>query len=178
MRITAIDAISANGKITNGSGGPSHTWTSAEDWEEFQRVRDSFPLIVMGRGTYEAVRPAPDAARLRVVLTHRPEQFADAAVPGQLEFLSAKPAEIVNILEARGFDRMLLVGGQVNSLFWRAGLVNEAFVTIEPLLFGAGRHLAQIDHFETSLQLKSVKKLNEQGTLQLHYLVDSPKHIL
>lgn len=172
MHIATIDAISVNGKLTNGTSQPSHTWTSAEDQEVFRRVRGSFPVIVMGRNTYESVRPKPDAGHLRIVLTHNPEYFKDISIAGQLEFLSAEPAELVAVLESRGFDRMLLTGGQVNSAFWQAGLVDEAFITIEPLLFGSGQQLADIAGFGATLQLKSIKQLNKRGTIHLHYLVD------
>jgi dihydrofolate reductase len=68
---------------------------------------------------------------------------------------------------------MLLVGGQTNTSFFRAGLVNEMFVTVEPAIFGRGRDLLDDGALDAKLQLISVEKLNERGTLTLRYLVDT-----
>lgn len=177
MHISSADAVSANGKISRGLNESSHTWTSAEDWAQFQKLRDSFDLIIMGRNTYDAVQPKPEAARLRIILTHHPEKYTAQAIPGQLEFTSEPPGNLVKLLEKRGYTRALLVGGKVNTEFWEAGLVDEAFITIEPLLFGRGQALVEGLGREPALRLSSVRQLNERGTLLLHYLVDRGKSI-
>lgn len=173
MHIVTTDAISVNGKITKGDDADAHTWTSSEDWEHFKKLRDSFDLLVMGSVTYDAVQPKPEAGQLRVILTRNPEAYKDQAISDQLEFVTATPKELVSQLEARGFSRMLLVGGQVNTQFWAAGMVNEAYITIEPKLFGTGKVLASDADFAANLTLQSVKQLNQQGTLLLHYTVDN-----
>lgn len=172
MHITTVDVISANGKITKGQDAHAHTWASDEDWEHFVKLRDSYDLIVMGGGTYDVIQPEPQPGQLRVVLTSRPGKYKDQVVPGQLEFINATPKDVVKLLEKRGYKRMLLVGGKVNSSFWDAELVNEAYVTVEPFLFGQGRNLADGVDVYVVLRLLSVQKLNERGTLLLHYTVD------
>jgi dihydrofolate reductase len=89
-----------------------------------------------------------------------------------MEFMDASPQELLERLEARGYKRILLVGGQVNTQFWAADLVDQAFVTVEPLVFGQGRNLLDGADLDVRLQLQSVKQLNKRGTLLLHYLVD------
>lgn len=173
MQVVSVDAMSANGKITKGEDANAHTWTSPEDWVHFRTLRDSFDLLVMGSGAYRSVRPAPEPGRLRIVLTHTPAAYAHLTVPGQLEFITANCKDLISMLEKRGFTRMMLVGGQVNTQFWAAGLVNEAYITVEPKLFGQGRLLADDVDFAADLALQSIKQLNKQGTLLLHYFVDN-----
>lgn len=171
MHITSIDVMSLNGKITKGADADAHTWSSKEDWEQFKLVREAHEVLIMGRGSYESVRPKPEPGRLRVVLTHHPEEYDTEAVPGQLEFINQSPEDVVQLLEKRGFTRVLLVGGRVNTQFSARGLVNEMYVTIEPFVFGKGRNLLDDLDLNLNLQLESMQQLNNRGTLFLHYKV-------
>ena len=134
-------------------------------------------MIVVGRTTYQALRASLKLHKkqLRVVLTAHPERLAGQAVPGQLEFSSEQPAELVARLEKLGYDRMLLTtGGQGNSAFLRAGLVHELYTTVEPYIFGSGAALLANELLNVQLHLQSVKQLNDRGTLLLHYFVERP----
>jgi len=167
-----IDVCSADGMLTKGDDPHVPNWSSSEDMEYFLAMRDSFRLLIMGRATYEVMRPSPEAERMRVVLTGKPEQFAAKAVPDQLEFSAASPGEIVQQLESRGYNEALLLGGgHINGAFLQAGLVTELHLTIEPVLFGAGVPLLGGLPADISLQLLSYKQLNERGTLLLHYSI-------
>ena len=172
MHITSSDAISLNGKITKGVDADARTWTSPEDAQHLRRLIGAHDVLIMGRTTYDMVQPAPELGRLRLVLTHHLEAYASQVVAGQLEFASASAVELLQQLEHRGFRRALLLGGQVNALFWNARLVDEAYLTFEPLIFCQGRNLLQDITSDATLQLRSIKQLNRQGTLLAHYLVE------
>ena len=67
---------------------------------------------------------------------------------------------------------MLLVGGsKIYSSFMKEGLVDELYLTIEPVVFGNGKNLFSDESFETKLELVSSKKLNKKGTILLKYRV-------
>lgn len=174
MHVTTIDVISVNGKITKGGDNDAHDWASDEDWDHFQNIVSKHNLLVMGSRTYDTVKPEPQAGLLRVVLTSRTEDYKGQAVPGQLEFMSASPQELAGRMEARGYQKMLLVGGQANTLFFAEGLVDEMYLTLEPFVSGGGRDLLNGGDFTANLRLSSVTRLNGRGTLALHYLVDKP----
>lgn len=173
MHVTLPVVLSADGKMTKGDNGAAHTWASVEDAAQFAALRARHRLLVMGRHTFETVRPVPDADHLRVVLTSRPHEFEQHAIPGQLEFMDAGPAALVAAMERRGYDTMLLLGGrQVHSDFLAAKLVHELILTIEPVLFGKGLSLLQAQHLiDTPLRLQGVRQLNARGTLLLQYEV-------
>lgn len=172
MHITLAAVVSADGKLTKGDDPHVHSWTSSEDAEHFMGLIHKAKLIVMGRNTYEAVRPEPQPERLRVVLTSTPQRFQADTVPGSLEFSNESPQSLVKRLEMQGHREMLLVsGGKLSVAFLRAGLVNELLLTVEPVLFGAGTELLGGIFCEAQLQLRAVKQLNQRGTLLLHYHV-------
>lgn len=172
MKVIMVDAISLDGKITNDKG-ETHAWTSSEDWEHFLGLRDQSDVIVMGATTYEVGKPKPDPSRLRVVLTHRPEQYQAAAIPGQLEFATEKPRDLVARLTKAGYKQLLVAGGShVNSDFLQAGLVHEFYLTFEPVLLGKGTPLLVERNLGIKLHLQSVRRLNDRGTLLAHYRID------
>lgn len=172
MRVTLIAAQSLDGYITKHDV-PGTAFTSNEDKAFFRAALAGFDCSVMGGNTYrssrEAIR-ASTASRLQVVLTRHPENYAADAIPGKLEFTARPVTELVVELRTRGFKTCALVGGsQIHSLFFAAGLVDEVWLTLEPLLFGGGtRLLVQPD--DVRLHLLSRESLSID-TLLLKYEV-------
>jgi dihydrofolate reductase len=173
MKIICVMVQSANGKITNGNDPTVYKWTSKEDKAQFEALIAKHSCIIMGRETYEAakkvIKPVP--GKLRIVLTRSPEDFAEFAVPGQLEFRTATPQELAAELEPTYQEVLLCGGGQINSLFLNAGLIHEFILTIEPELFGQGKGIITEDANRASLRLISIQQLNERGTILAHYAV-------
>ncbi|HSW79716.1 MAG TPA: dihydrofolate reductase family protein [Candidatus Saccharimonadales bacterium] len=170
MKVILADVISLNGKITKGDDPDIHSWSSAEDWEKFVQLRDSCDVIVIDRHTYETVLPKPEAGKLRIVLTTRATDFLDAIVPDQLEFRNTSVKLLIDELSLSGHKKVLVAGGgKVCADFMSAGLVDEFCLTLEPVLFGEGKAMLAERPFNVSLQLISVEKLNEQGTLLVRY---------
>jgi riboflavin biosynthesis pyrimidine reductase len=168
MRIVLIAAQSLDGFIAK-PGQPGTAFTSPEDKARFRAMVADFDVTVFGGSTYrvsrEAIRAQTPGRPLRIVLTRAPDRYAAEAFPGRLEFTSAPPAAIVHDLGARGFSRCALLGGsQIHSLFLAAGLVEEIWLTIEPLLFGAGTPLLA-DPAGTRLELQSLEKLGTSTLL-------------
>lgn len=174
MKITMVAVVSTNGKLTRGDDSDIHKWTSDEDKEFFSSQIAQNNLIVMGSKTYDAAKSGIklNSRKLRIVLTRSPEKYADEQVAGQLEFSSDRLKILVRRLEKKGYQQMLLAGGgEINSLFLNEGLVDEIYLTIEPVVFGKGKPLFADGDFNADLRLISSKKLNKNGTLLLQYAV-------
>jgi dihydrofolate reductase len=126
----------------------------------------------MGSGTYkpDPVRPVPK--HLFVVLTRRPENYMGSEVPGQLEFTNDPPILLIERFKKSDEDKVLIVGGpQIATLFLKAQLIDELWLTIEPRIFGKGANFVNDEELDIELVLLSCKQVNEQGTLIIKYKV-------
>jgi dihydrofolate reductase len=173
MRIVLIAAQSLDGFIAKPAQ-PGTAFTSPEDKAHFRTVMADFDVGVFGGETYrvsrDAIRAQTAGRHLRVVMTRSPERYATEALPRVLEFTRAAPAALAHELRIRGFRRCALLGGaQVHSLFLAASLVDEVWLTIEPLLFGGGTPLLA-QPTDIRLELLAMEKLGA-NTLLVKYHV-------
>lgn len=174
MKVVIVAVSSLDGKITRGEDPNIYSWTSKEDAKLFFSLIKKYNLIVMGRKTYEAARSRIKLkkGKLRIVLTKHPKLYFSEVIKGSLEFSSESPRKLVNRLKGKGYKKMLVVGGGgVNGLFLKAALVDEIWLTIEPQIFGTGKPLVDSGELDVALRLKSIRRLNKQGTLHLRYAV-------
>lgn len=176
MNVILVMVQSINGNITRGDDPNIYTWTSKEDADFFFSKLHESKLIVMGSSTYEAARTKIHAKKgqLRIIITRNPDKYSKEKVDGQIEFLNTSPSNLINQMTQKGYDELLLVGGgEVNKLFLENVLVNEIYLTVEPKIFGNGKKVFAAGEYEIDLELVDVKKLNEKGTLLLHYKITS-----
>lgn len=164
MKIVLIAAISADGKIAQTADQSSMDWTSKEDTKFFIDKTKELGTVVMGRKTF-ATFNRPLKGRRLIVITKNPQ--AEPAMEG-VEYTSEAPQALVTRLEAEGVTQLALAGGSsIYSQYLAAGLVNECYLTVEPVLFGTGVLLAS-GFDRLNLTLVDVSKLNDQAVL-LHY---------
>ena len=165
-RYIAFVAASIDGHISLSSKRPPH-WTSKEDWEFFQKSLSRIDAVVVGRNTYESV-----SKRLRkrntFVLSSRPKTLFRRGI---VTFVNPKKAKLSKLLE--GYKSVaVLGGGAVYQFMLENKLLDEIFVTIEPLLFGRGREMFIGGKRTTRASLLSIRRLNQSGTLLLHYQIN------
>ncbi len=175
MKVTMVMLSSVDGRTTQGNNTNIYTWSSKEDKQFFFSLIKKNNLIVMGRATYDVARSAIkiEKSKLRIIFTRSPKKYINQTVKGQLEFSNESPKELVKRLSILGYKKMLLVGGgTINGLFLKQNLVDELCLTIEPIIFGAGKSIVEKQSLKTSLKLVSVKKINKTGTLLLKYKIN------
>lgn len=175
MHITLMMVSTVNGKITRGDEPDVTAWTSSEDKELFMKMKKEYGLLIMGSASYlankERIKSSKDI--VRIVLTRDPKKYAADHVPNQLEFTDLSAKDLIQNLSSRGYEKILLVGGpEINALFLKENLVDDLHLTIEPQLFGLGKNLIADGDAAVSLQLVSVEKLNDRGTLHAIYTVN------
>ena len=172
MKVILLYVASLDGKITKWNHDNIHEWTSEEDTQHFQQIRDNSKLIVMGSNTFNLVHPTPTEGMLRVIMTKTPQKYHDLSVPGQITFTNETPTTLVQRMTQEGFEQLTLVSGpQLTTAFLKEQLIDEIWITIEPKIFGQGTALIGQEKFDISLELLTIKKLNKQGTLLLQYKV-------
>lgn len=174
MKVILAMVMSVDGKTTKWSNPKIYEWTSKEDQNHFSSLIESSRVIIIGRKTFVAaksiIKLSPN--NLRIILTKAPKEYESISIDGQLEFTDDSPKEILKKLKTRGYTQALLAGGEhVNALFFKEHLINEVWLTIEPHIFGFGNQLVAEEKLDTQMQLKSIRRLNKNGTILLKYLV-------
>ena len=164
MRTFLIAAITADGFIGRDSG---HTadWTSNEDKKVFVRLTKEAGTLVFGSTTFDTIGKAlPD--RRNIVMTSNPSRYKVEGV----EFVSESPKQLLERLDSEGVQVVAIGGGaHVYQSFMEAGLVDELYLTVEPVIFGQGVSLFS-GQLDTRLELLESTNLNDNVIL-LHYRV-------
>jgi len=169
MKVSIYIASSANGLISNSRNVPD--WLSAEYGQGMYAICQKFKAVIMGKTTYNII--APDYLPLKdegatVVLTT--DESAKSANPTVI-FTKKNPAGIIELLAGKGYTEAVIIGGTITiSQFINAGLVDDIYFVVEPILFGSGLPLLKDTNIEVKLNLLAVSKLND-NTVQLHYQV-------
>lgn len=160
---------SVDGVIARDENHNAFEWTSPEDKKHFQSLSKEIGVILMGGNTFKASGRKNYKDRYGYILTNHPENYEFGE---NMETISGTPQSVAAQLREKGHEEIALIGGaQVNKEFLIAGLVDEIYLTVEPIIFGKGLHLLGEEELELRLELLESKKMNETGTLLLHYKV-------
>lgn len=148
-------------------------WLPSEGWDEFVEDVKKYDNFIMGRETYELVMKLyPNynfdnvEASYKIIVTSRPDyQASDGYI------VVHSPEEAKEFLDTKNAEVGLLVGGgKLNSSFYAKGLVDETWVTVNPIILGKGRPFIGNFKFEAQLKLLDVVRLNKDR-VQLRYAV-------
>lgn len=171
MKLTLTYVSTVNGKITKGDDPDVTKWSSPEDKEHFEAIRDQFPVIIRSSSTYKVAQASEREVR-QIVMTRDPAKYESQSHSKTVEFTAESPKELIARLSKEGVAKALLaVGGTMAAIFFEEGLIDEFQVTLEPYVFGAGVNMIGEREFFTDLKLESVEQLNDRGTLLLTYSV-------
>lgn len=166
MKVELCAVISLDGYIARVDRGMD--WTSREDKAWFGQHARDVGAIITGKTTYDerkSIGFMPVASR--GVLTHHPD-----ADPPPNTFFAGSPQAILTTMEQRGAELVILAGGgKTNTAFAQAGLIDEMYLDVEPVILGDGIPLFPSLQSELRLRLIDSRRLNTQGTTLFHYEV-------
>lgn len=158
-----IAAQSLDGYISPLSHTNSMSWTSGADKEFFKKKTKEAGVVIMGRTTFETIGKAL-SDRKTIVYSSKPVEAEG------VETTSLPPDELLKQLEQEGYTEVAICGGSsIYSLFLNSGLVSKLYITLEPIMFGAGIPLFK-DMPHTTMSLLSTTPL-DQNTLLLEYQI-------
>ncbi len=164
MKVFMIAAVSADGFIAEHDEHMAD-WTSPEDKRFFVSRTKEAGIVVMGGKTFRTIGRAMPGRR-NIVYTSQPESIS---VP-DVETTSLSPGQLIAQLEQEGAQEVAICGGTaIYTMFMKSGLIDEMYLTVEPLTFGIGLTLFN-EPIEARLTLLDSSKLND-NTLLLHYSV-------
>ena len=158
MKVTFYIASSVNGLISNSRNVPD--WLSAQYGQGMVSICQKSKAVIMGKTTYNII--APDYLPLKdegttVVLTTDQNARSENST---VVFTQSKASEIIGLLTKNGHTEVVIIGGMMTiSQFINAGLVNDIYFVVEPVLFGAGLPLLKNVDLELKLSLLGVSTL-------------------
>ena len=172
MKKILVFVTTLDGKITRWGETHVKRWSSEEDKHYYKKTVDDSSLTVMGSSTFDVESKVPTPTHHVIVMTRTPAKYKDREIIGRLEFTNQTPAQLVAHYEKEGLTQMLVVGGaHIATSFFKAKLIDELWLTIEPKIFGTGGNFVINENLDIDLKLLSVEKVNERGTLIAKYSV-------
>lgn len=159
-------AQTADGFIAKDASHRSTTWVSDADKAHFKALLESFDWVVVGRAT--AQHHAKVLGKYKcLVFTKDPA----TPVAPHLSHLNPETQDPIAFLTQQNATRVGILGGTgIYDYFLEKGLLDEAWITVEPLTFGEGiptfTHPERVDDY---LRLQKTTQLNETATLLRHY---------
>ncbi|MES2059949.1 MAG: dihydrofolate reductase family protein [Patescibacteria group bacterium] len=162
IKVFIIAAETLDGFIAKDSGHSPFLWTSKEDKQHFVEQTRRAGVVVMGSTTFKTL-PRPMKERVNIVYS-KSQNFEGA------ETTQDDPITLIKKLEERGFKEVAICGGSsIYTMFLKAGIVDEIYMTIEPVIFGSGMSLLTED---INVQLKLEEShTTEHGTIFTKYKV-------
>ncbi len=174
----AIAAITLDGKIAKDKKHLSN-WTSREDKIFMRALLDKCDVIIVGNNTYKTAK-GPLSKRNCIVFSRSVNKLISKSV--KLVYCNPKKVDVKKLIRDRGYKRIAILGGaQTYSYCLKNKMLDELYLTIEPLVFGSGINLfdecildkksrpTEILKKFWRVKLISIKKLNRKGSLLLHY---------
>lgn len=167
--VTLMMVMSANGVVAQSSVENSFEWNSAEDKAQFIERVQSIGTVLMGSNTYRSIGGKPYEGVSFYVMSRHPEKFAPHP---KVQFRQGTVESVLLELKRAGIQQVGLLGGpQINGQALRRGLVDDIYLTLEPLLMPNGLQITDKLDSRIDLRLASSEALNDLKTLLLHYRV-------
>ena len=166
---TGLAVVTIDGKIARND---SHyvDWSSREDKRFLKEELDASDVIIIGRKTFDTLRKRSrkiSRSRRYIVLTHRVKKIIEH---NNVLYCNTDTVSLDGIIRERKYRRVSVLGGaHVYQAMLKMGLLNEFYITIEPIVFGRGISLLPDSTVKRTWKLASARRLNRSGTLLLHY---------
>ncbi|MDB5178310.1 MAG: folA [Patescibacteria group bacterium] len=165
MKIILLATQTADGYIARDREHLSTTWTTSSDKRFFTRVTKQAGIVVMGYNTFATFGKALPGRRL-IVLTRKDHETVEG-----VEYTSDSPAQLLERLENEGAKSVIVAGGlQIYNQYMEAGLITELYLSIQPVLFGRGMPLFDLN-MDVKLELLDSQVEVSDGTVVNHYII-------
>jgi len=171
-KIKLYIATSLNGKIAKADG--SVHWLEAIPNPDkldygYAKFQETIDTTIQGYKTYAQIIgwdiPFPYTTTKNYVLT-RKQAVIDTE---HVEFITEDHIPFIQQLKAgTGKDIWLIGGGQINTMLLNAGLIDEIYIFVMPIVLSDGIELFELLPQETALQLTDTKTY-DTGVVELRY---------
>jgi dihydrofolate reductase len=157
-----LAAVTVDGFIARDNGDTD--WV--KDDELLEKTAKEFGCAVMGHNTYKEYRGPAFEGVQHLVLAK--DAGLDVKYPN-VTYVSS-PAQAVQKAKDLDFKKLLIIGGgKCNGSFAAAGLLNEIWLDIHPLVLGEGIKL--LGDFTDSLELKIVSSKQHDNFVHCQFMI-------
>lgn len=164
-RIILGVAVSLDGFIEGPNG--EYDWCFNDQDYGLSDFFKSVDTIVMGRKTYEVAAANGGMSQWKDVTTYVFTNTIEKA-PSKDIVLVRGMDELKSIMNKPGKDIWLFGGAELTTAFLNAGLIDELWLSVHPILLGSGKALFQ--HINGRKPLKLVEsKTYDTGLVSLKY---------
>ena len=162
-------SVSADGFIARLDGDSD--WVSQIDSDLFLKRVSEARCLIMGRRTFEqfqgSLYPVKDVCNIVLSSKSKSKNREGNA------FFVSSPTEAVGLAKEKGYKEVLLAGGgHTNGSFLNAGLIDEIFLSVHPLILNDGMRLFEGNEKDAKIELVDTRKMGD-GLVELHYKVIS-----
>lgn len=167
--LTYYVAMSLDGFIAHEDGSYDGFVWDDEFVADFMESLNQFDTVLMGRKTYEVGlkegKTSPYPTMRQIVFSRTMTSRPDEAI----ELVSDNMVETVrNLKQEDGQPIWLCGGGMIAATLFKAGLLDEIIIKVNPVLFGSGIRLFSEAIPQTALRLTH-RKIYRCGIATLHY---------
>lgn len=170
MHVVMIAAMSQDGFLTQGNDPSPMKWTSEEDKKFYHSMLQKNNLYILGSRTFKVIKNTLPNHAFKIVMAHNVSE--QTKMPNVL-FTDASFPSILQTFEANYSTILVLGGSSIYHQMLEQRLIDEIYLTVEPVQNGHGVQLAtHQSYFEDfGFVLEDIKLLNAKGTKQKHYLL-------
>lgn len=167
MKVILLAAVTADGFIGKTDDHLSTRWTSKEDTKFFIKLSKEIGNLVLGSKTFLTFNQKIKGRKFYVY--SRKSEIANE-YNNDIEVVNEDPQDLVDRLSDVGMEKLMIAGGSsIYTQFIKAGVVDELYLTVEPIVFGDGIKLFN-EEIEVKLDLLEVIDLSDQIRV-FHYKV-------
>jgi dihydrofolate reductase len=173
MKTSVFCGTSLDGFIARENDGLDFLPDDPGEGHGYQEFYDTVDVMIIGRRLYEVVLGFGGwAYGPKPVFVLSTKEIAPPPEGAVVERLSGTPAEVLAIVESRGFQHAYVDGGITIQRFLNAGLIDRLVITRVPVLIGSGIPLFGTLDRDVRLRHVSTKVLSS-GLVQSEYVCEN-----
>lgn len=173
MKTSVFVGTSLDGFIARENDGLDFLPDDPGEGHGYQEFYDTVDVMIIGRRLYDvALGFGTWPYGTKPVFVLSTNELAPAPEGALVERLSGTPAEVLKVVEDRGFRHAYVDGGVTIQRFLTAGLIQNLVITRVPVLIGSGIPLfGTLDHDVRLLHVKT--KVLSSGLVQSEYVCEN-----
>lgn len=163
-----IAVVSKDGFLTKGKDPNPSSWTSPEDMQFYRAMLQKFNLYLLGATTYTLAKNSLPKHAHKIVMSHK---FDNDRADQKIDYTHNSFSDIINKYGSEYSSMLVLGGGSIYHQMIKEKLIDEAYISVEPVDNYNGVKLVENDRFfeDSGFVLTEEKPLNNSGTILKHY---------